>query len=458
MTAPEPHNPPLSRRAARLQRERDDERALAADPVTDAAPSQPAEASPDEPREVLSHTVPLPVIADPEPDVTPDSAPAREVVLGAAAPLRSRTPGRRSSTGPTPIRVGARRSAPAPTRRAAKTAELMAPRSAPARHARGRSVARIGVVAGLAVVGSLVLGSAATVTAAVTGGPLFGIAAGRAAEVRETIEPAPTARLSVPLPAPAEAIPAPTVEAAPAALELCAMPAFTAALAAGDDAGAIAAAGGAVAFRTSVAEGTAPCVALDDPARVWVVINKTRPLVPVDHFPGSLATPEGVRSTEGGTLRSDAAAALSTMVGAASSAGVGEIALESGFRSYSTQQATYSSQVSAQGVAEADLSSARPGFSEHQSGLAGDLVACADGCGTLDDLGASIQGQWIVAHSWEFGWITRYEDGYTPITGYTPEPWHLRYIGVDLARAYHEGGWHTLEEFFGLPAAPTYLQ
>ena len=68
------------------------------------------------------------------------------------------------------------------------------------------------------------------------------------------------------------------------------------------------------------------------------------------------------------------------------------------------------------------------------------------------------QGQWIVAHGWEYGWITRYEDGYTPVTGYSPEPWHLRYIGPELARAYHDGGWHTLEEFFGLPAAPTYLQ
>ena len=98
-----------------------------------------------------------------------------------------------------------------------------------------------------------------------------------------------------------------------------------------------------------------------------------------------------------------------------------------------------------------------PGFSEHQSGLAGDVVACAGGCGTLDDLAATAQGQWIVAHSWEYGWVTRYEDGYSPITGYSPEPWHLRYIGPELARAYHDGGWHTLEEFFGLPAAPTYL-
>ena len=62
-----------------------------------------------------------------------------------------------------------------------------------------------------------------------------------------------------------------------------------------------------------------------------------------------------------------------------------------------------------------------------------------------------------MAHAWEFGWIIRYEDGYTPVTGYSPEPWHLRYIGPELAAAYHDGGWHTLEEFFGLAAAPGYL-
>jgi D-alanyl-D-alanine carboxypeptidase len=260
-----------------------------------------------------------------------------------------------------------------------------------------------------------------------------------------------------PLPAGVEALPTPTLEAEPAALDLCSTPTFAAALAAGDDAAAIAAAGGALAFRTAVAEGTAPCVALDDPARVWVVLNKTRPNTPLDYRPSSLDSPGGVRTIEGGSLRSDAAAALSAMGAASVAAGAGEIALQSGFRSYETQQSTYSSQVDAQGAAEADLSSARPGFSEHQSGLAGDVVACAEGCGTLDDLAATAQGQWIVAHSWEYGWITRYEDGYTPITGYSPEPWHLRYIGPALARAYHEGGWHTLEEFFGLPPAPTYL-
>jgi len=401
-------------------------------------------------QEVLPHTVPLPII-----DLRTRPAEPAAAEPAVPAPLRARSSRRRATTGPTPTRVGARGVAAAPTRRAAKTAQLLDPRAAPARHARGHRAARVGVVAGLAVVASLVLGSAATVTAAVTGDQLFGVAQGRVAEVVDAQQPAPTAEVSVPLPARAESIPSPTVEAIPAALERCATPAFTGALAAGDDAAAIAAAGGAESFRTAVASGGAPCVALGDSARVWVVLNKTRPNSPLDFRPAALAIPD-VRSVEGGSLRSDAAAALSAMVGAAAAAGVGEIALLSGFRSFETQQTTYGSQSDAVGVEQADLSSARPGFSEHQSGLAGDVVACAETCGTLDELAATAQGQWIVAHAWEYGWITRYEDGYTPVTGYVPEPWHLRYIGPELARAYHDGGWHTLEEFFGLPAAPTY--
>jgi D-alanyl-D-alanine carboxypeptidase len=52
--------------------------------------------------------------------------------------------------------------------------------------------------------------------------------------------------------------------------------------------------------------------------------------------------------------------------------------------------------------------------------------------------------------------VVRYLEGQTAVTGYQPEPWHLRYIGPQLARAYHDGGFLTLEEFFGLPGAPDY--
>ena len=232
---------------------------------------------------------------------------------------------------------------------------------------------------------------------------------------------------------------------------------MTSALAAQDEAAVIAAVGGALSFRDAIVTGTAPCLRLDDPTLSWVVVNKIRPFAPVDWAPASVVFPEGVRNLGEGALAPEAAFALTAMVTAAAAAGVGEIGLQSAYRSYATQQTSYGVQVADRGTEGADLVSARPGHSEHQSGLAADVVPCADGsCGTLDDLAATPQGAWVAAHAWEFGWIVRYQEGRTDVTGYAPEPWHLRYVGTDIARAMHENGFTTSEEFFGLPAAPTY--
>lgn len=244
---------------------------------------------------------------------------------------------------------------------------------------------------------------------------------------------------------------------AAAIVPICDRPAVQAALAGGTDAEVIAAAGGPTEFRSAVWAGEAPCIALDDPARSWVVVNKARPFVPLDYTPTELVVPEGVRSLRGHELRSDAATALGALSQASLAAGAGEIALLSGYRSYGIQVSLYARHAAERGAAGADLVSAHAGFSEHQSGLTGDLVACNPGCGSIDDLAATAQGAWLREHAWEYGWITRYEDGHTETTGYKPEPWHLRYIGVELASAYHYGGFHTLEEFFGLAPAPVYL-
>lgn len=255
---------------------------------------------------------------------------------------------------------------------------------------------------------------------------------------------------------PAEGLPVPTLAAAPASATPCDDPSFTDALAAKDDGAAIAAAGGGSAFRAAVASGIAPCVSLSDPTHQWVVVNKQRPYDPVDYRPGDLVMPDGVRALEQSAMRSPAASALSSLVRAAEAAGAGEIGFLSAFRSYSTQQETYAGRVAIGGVEAADRESARAGFSEHQSGLAVDIVPCSGSCGTLDDVAGSSQGAWVRDHAWEYGFITRYDEGRESVSGYEPEPWHLRYIGPELARAYHEGGYTTLEEFFGLPAAPSY--
>jgi D-alanyl-D-alanine carboxypeptidase len=333
------------------------------------------------------------------------------------------------------------------TRHDARAEQLLTAEIVPPRHVRPRRATRALVAVGIAAAGALLLGSSAAVTAMMAENSTAAVDTAGAGAAAELVPP--------PLPS-VTALPVPQVKEAPATEDICMLPDVIDALAAGDDEGVITATGGGQAFRNAVVGGLAPCISLVDPARTWVVVNKARPYDPLQFRPAALVPPDDVRNLEGGFLRPDAASALTAMVAAAKKAGVGEIAMESGFRSYSTQRSSYGSQVSQRGAHGADLVSARPGYSEHQSGITADLVACNGGCGTLDQLAATPQGKWLRAHAWEYGWIVRYEDGHTDTTGYLAEPWHVRYIGPQLAEAYHAGGWHTLEEFFGLEPAPDY--
>ena len=113
----------------------------------------------------------------------------------------------------------------------------------------------------------------------------------------------------------------------------------------------------------------------------------------------------------------------------------------SGFRSYETQVGLYQSYVDQDGVAAADRYSARPGYSEHQTGLAFDLI---DTSGNLvQDPGAS---KWLLKNAAKYGFIVRYQEGKEASTGYMPESWHLRYIGEDAKDVAASG--KSLEEYF----------
>lgn len=112
----------------------------------------------------------------------------------------------------------------------------------------------------------------------------------------------------------------------------------------------------------------------------------------------------------------------------------------SNFRSYEYQSQLYNGYVSTNGQEAADTFSARPGYSEHQTGLAFDLT---DSAGQL--ITAPIEAQWLLDHAAQYGFIVRYQEGKEAITGYQAEPWHLRYIG---ARAQEiADSKKTLEEF-----------
>lgn len=236
----------------------------------------------------------------------------------------------------------------------------------------------------------------------------------------------------------------------------CADPVVTAALAAGDDETTIAAFGGGVAFRDAIVAGNAPCISLGDPARTWVVVNKSRPLDPMQYEPSTLTGAALAATTGSDRLRTDASEALGALARAAAESGAGVVGMNNGYRSYNLQVSTYDGFVDAEGVEGADQGSARAGFSEHQTGLAVDVVACDESCGDIDAFGGTAQAAWVQEHAWEYGFVVRYESGASDRTGYMPEPWHLRFVGPQVAAAYHEGGYHTLEEFFALPAAPDY--
>ena len=130
-----------------------------------------------------------------------------------------------------------------------------------------------------------------------------------------------------------------------------------------------------------------------------------------------------------GGLTPETDAAFKELVAGAANDGI-SIYLSSGFRSYDLQSQIYNNYVNAYGQATADTFSARPGFSEHQTGMAIDVNIVDDNfIGTPEAI-------WIENHCSEYGFILRYPFGKQDVTGYKYEPWHIRYIGKEAAEAF----------------------
>ena len=121
------------------------------------------------------------------------------------------------------------------------------------------------------------------------------------------------------------------------------------------------------------------------------------------------------------------------------------IYISSGFRSYSYQKTLYNNYVNRDGVTVADTYSARAGHSEHQSGLAFDVNTINDSFANTEE------GKWLNDNCYKYGFILRYPKGKSDETGYQYEPWHFRYVGVELAeKLYNNGNWITVEDYFGI--------
>lgn len=198
---------------------------------------------------------------------------------------------------------------------------------------------------------------------------------------------------------------------------------------------------------------------LTDPTSIWVVANKQRPLTPKTYAPVDLTVPNiplAATTSMEKQVRKATATALETMVAAAKQEGA-QLNLQSGYRSYSFQTSLYNRYVQQQGQSVADTQSARPGYSEHQTGFAADLGSVPHPeCDVAECFGTTTEGKWLAANAYKYGFIIRYPQNMQNVTGYIYEPWHVRYIGAELATEMHNQSVQTLEQFFSLPNAPDY--
>lgn len=166
-----------------------------------------------------------------------------------------------------------------------------------------------------------------------------------------------------------------------------------------------------------------------------VLVNKKRNL-PASYEPKDLVVPNIPFSFSGSSpkkqMRKAAATALEKLFAAAKKDGI-DIKAVSGYRSYATQKSIFERNASIKGEAVANKTSARPGQSEHQTGLAMDISSASAGYDLQQSFGSTKEGKWLKANAPKYGFIIRYGKDQEKLTGYAYEPWHVRYVGVYIA-------------------------
>jgi len=173
-----------------------------------------------------------------------------------------------------------------------------------------------------------------------------------------------------------------------------------------------------------------------------LIVNKSWPLT------SNWTPPNPQHPINGESCRNcidrDAYAAWELMRADAMALGL-NIWIQSGFRDFNLQTRLFNNNVANHGRETAEGFSARPGHSEHQTGLAIDLNSITAAFAN------TAEGRWINQNAHRYGWIIRYPDGKTHETGFIYEPWHLRYVGIELAtKLFNDGDWITMEYWFGL--------
>jgi len=180
---------------------------------------------------------------------------------------------------------------------------------------------------------------------------------------------------------------------------------------------------------------------VENPNDLTVIVNKFNH-VDKNFVPKDMVTL--FDSTNGAKMVKVAAEAYKQFIEAAKKDGI-TLQSTTAYRSYSFQNTLYTNYVAKDGIKEADTYSARPGSSEHQLGLAVDLNDPNVVGSRLDDK----DYEWVLNNSYKYGFIVRYTEAGIPITGYMEEPWHIRYLGVELATKVYKSGL-TYEEYYDL--------
>jgi D-alanyl-D-alanine carboxypeptidase len=190
-------------------------------------------------------------------------------------------------------------------------------------------------------------------------------------------------------------------------------------------------------------------ILVNTPASITALVNKVY-FLPDDYIPDDLVIPEVRFSFDGFDekmqLRQEAAHALEKLFEAADEENIYLFAV-SGYRSFQRQKTIYENNLRTKGEEYTNKYSARPGHSEHQTGLAMDVSAQSIGFGLKEAFDETPEGQWLKLNATRFGFIIRYPKDKTHITGYAFEPWHIRYVGEELAQ-YLEDNNLTLDEYY----------
>ncbi|OGC62716.1 hypothetical protein A2890_00470 [candidate division WWE3 bacterium RIFCSPLOWO2_01_FULL_53_14] len=184
------------------------------------------------------------------------------------------------------------------------------------------------------------------------------------------------------------------------------------------------------------------CVLTVEGEMILAHVNKACAL-PVNYVPAGLTKISGIPSTGTEYLRADILLYLHQLYGAAKTAGF-NLSVVSAYRSYATQAATFNYWVGQYGYRVAANLSALPGHSEHQLGTAIDLGLVGDP--SFTSFPSHPVAGWVAKNSYKFGFTVSYPNGKQAVTGYIWEPWHIRWIGVELATKLYKKGL-TLEEY-----------